>query len=660
MDKLEDFEPLDYYNGQLRAEFEKNAAEYFDGLVKRSGVDVAANAAAVKKYEAAHAKEVHAEKQLSSGRLVRGLVIFLTAAAFIAAVILLVCYFNGGAPALLISGIACAVLGVAGIVGIFSGLNKMVEARKRKYEKAAAAAKKLQGEAFDLLRPLHALFGWGMTRELIEKSYPDMQLDDSLSVQKLDLFMRKYGYRPACDDPESSTLFLLSGTLEGNPFLFERRLRCAIVPHTYTGTLVIHWTTHSVDSKGNSRTEHHTQTLHASVEKPAPEYTEETCMYYGNEAAPGLSFSRMPKYSHTKDEDELEKMVKRGGKKLAAKTRKAASKGGSFTELVNTEFEVLFGATDRNDEVEFRLMFTPLAQNNMVDLLTSDEGYGDDFAFVKSGMLNRIRSDHAQYWQTDADPSRYISYDLERSRAAFMAYNTEYFRSIYFDFAPVLSVPLYRMQQPHEFIYRDVYPSNYSLPQAEVLANKLGDAQFAPANGKTRSIIKTSFAQKDGASDKLTVTAYSYDTADRVDYVQVFGGDGRVHSVPVPWTEYIPADRTGVMEVKAVGASRDSYERMRSESSLASFVRKFSQNGASAFSDGLIGIPLGASYGREDDEELGRIFGVKAAVAGAAAFAAGIAALESAADMLDEEQAKHGKDGNDRTDGPEGPNGGKK
>ena len=205
-----------------------------------------------------------------------------------------------------------------------------------------------------------------------------------------------------------------------------------------------------------------------------------------------------------------------------------------------------------------------------------------------------------------------------------------------------------------------MYPSNYSLPQAEVLANKLGDAQFAPANGKTRSIIKTSFAQKDGASDKLTVTAYSYDTADRVDYVQVFGGDGRVHSVPVPWTEYIPADRTGVMEVKAVGASRDSYERMRSESSLASFVRKFSQNGASAFSDGLIGIPLGASYGREDDEELGRIFGVKAAVAGAAAFAAGIAALESAADMLDEEQAKFGKDGNDRTDGPEGQNGGKK
>ena len=91
---------------------------------------------------------------------------------------------------------------------------------------------------------------------------------------------------------------------------------------------------------------------------------------------------------------------------------------------------MLFGATNRNNEVQFRLMFTPLAQNNMVDLMTSDDGYGDDFAFYKTGMLNCIRSDHAQSWQTDADPARYMSYDLKASRAAFVAYNAEYFKSM--------------------------------------------------------------------------------------------------------------------------------------------------------------------------------------------------------------------------------------
>ena len=53
MDTLADFEPLDYYKSRLKAEFEKNANEYFDELVKRSGVDAAENAATVAKYDAA-------------------------------------------------------------------------------------------------------------------------------------------------------------------------------------------------------------------------------------------------------------------------------------------------------------------------------------------------------------------------------------------------------------------------------------------------------------------------------------------------------------------------------------------------------------------------------------------------------------------------------
>lgn len=41
----------------------------------------------------------------------------------------------------------------------------------------------------------------------------------------------------------------------------------------------------------------------------------------------------------------------------------------SITLLANDEFEVLFRALNRNNEVQFRLLFTPLAQQNMIDLL---------------------------------------------------------------------------------------------------------------------------------------------------------------------------------------------------------------------------------------------------------------------------------------------------
>ena len=35
MDRLEDFEPLDYYKNRLSGEFENNAKNYFDDLVKK-------------------------------------------------------------------------------------------------------------------------------------------------------------------------------------------------------------------------------------------------------------------------------------------------------------------------------------------------------------------------------------------------------------------------------------------------------------------------------------------------------------------------------------------------------------------------------------------------------------------------------------------------
>lgn len=638
MDKLADYEPLEYYSKQLKDEFEKNARDYFEDLVKRSGVNEEENAATVKKYKAALSKAEEEGKRLSSGKALRGFVIFVAVAALVAAAILFLVYFGGNSNwVLLFVGILCVLLGIAAIVLLCTKLKQLIKLRQQKYEKAMAAAEAIKQQALEQMRPLHALFTWNMTRELVLKTLPFITLDEQLDVKRLDLFIKKYGFRAANADSDSSTVFLLSGTADGNPFLFERKFCHRTISKRYSGSLTIHWVTYTRDSNGNTRTVNHSQTLVAHVEKPAPAYDYETCMYYGNEAAPDLTFSRYPKHSHALDDKEREKMIKSGGKELAKKSREAIKSGtGGFTEIANTEFEVLFGATNRNNEVQFRLMFTPLAQNNMVDLVTSREGYGDDFAFYKMGKLNCIRSDHAQSWQTDANPARYMSYDLAAARAAFLAYNTEYFKSFYFDLAPVLSVPLYRMQKPREFIYRDVYGSNYTEYEAEATANRFDRSVFAPPEAKTESILKASFIQKDGAADKMAVTAYSFDAVERIDYVPVLGGDGYTHNVPVPWIEYIPVSRTSEMELKDTGLSRDKYEEARSSSALASFVRRFSAGGHAAYCDGLLGIPVNnGGFGAGDDKELSGIFGLKEAVAGTAAFLTGIEAVKAAADMLD-------------------------
>lgn len=135
------------------------------------------------------------------------------------------------------------------------------------------------------------------------------------------------------------------------------------------------------------------------------------------------------------------------------------------------------------------------------------------------------------------------------------------------------------------------------------------------------------------------MTAYSFDAIDRVDYVSVYGGDGRSHAVPVPWVEYVPVERTSEMALKRVGGSHEEFERRRSDGALSDLIARFSTYG-STFADGLMAFPLMKGAIDEDtDQKLSSLFGLEGAAAGAAVFA-GIAAAEAAADLLDAEEAK--------------------
>ena len=639
MDQLADFEPLEYYEKHLKDAMERNAEEYFDALVKRSGVDPEQNKATVARYNKESAEAEEAGKKLGSFRALKIFLIVLTVIAFLAAVILIFAYASGeGYWLYLFLGILCALLGIGLIVLLCTVIKKKLKEREERHKKEVEEANAVLKQAYDEMAPLNALFTWGMTHELILKTMPDLTLDEQLDVRRLDLLCRKYGYTP--DEDESvSTVFLLSGTAEGSPFLFERRFRRTMGTKTYTGTLTIHWTTTETDSEGHVHTQHHSQTLTASVVKPAPYYGFETRLIYANEGAPRLTFTRGPQHSELLSEKEREKKVKKGGKELKERTEEAISEGKRFTELANTEFEVLFGALDRDNEVEYRLMFTPLAQQNMLDLITSDKGYGDDFSFVKSGMINVIRSEHAQNWLTDTDPARYKSYDLAASKASFISFNAGYFKSMYFDLAPVLAVPLYRMQKPAEFIYRDVYDYNYTGGEAEVLANRFAPSVFAPQDAKTETILKARPVRREGKTDSVSVTAHSFDAVDRVDYVNVYGGDGRYHAVPVPWVEYIPVERMSEMALKRVGGTREAFEGHKN-GALAEFVRRFGES-ASAFSDGLMAFPVAnGGLSESTDRELSAIFGLREAAATGAAILSGIAAVEAASDMLDAAEQK--------------------
>jgi hypothetical protein len=252
--------------------------------------------------------------------------------------------------------------------------------------------------------------------------------------------------------------------------------------------------------------------LHASVTKPKPAYKLNTVLHYGHHAAPDLNFSREHNHAEDLSERALEKRIAAGERELRKKAEEALENNQSFTEMANAKFEVLFGAHNRDHEQQFRLMFTPLAQTGMTDLMLSESGYGDDFSFVKQGRHNMITSEHAQSWDMDSSAKKYFSYDLEQMRSTYISFNNEFFKSVFFDLAPLITIPAYQSSpsQTFEDVVTKYDDHCYTEKEYEVLANRIGAKHFAHKDTATDVILKTfPISSKDGV-DRILVTAYSF------------------------------------------------------------------------------------------------------------------------------------------------------
>ena len=265
-------------------------------------------------------------------------------------------------------------------------------------------------------------------------------------------------------------------------------------------------------------------------------------------------------------------LVKRGERTLQKKNEKAIKENSDFMSMSNSDFEVLFDALDRNNEVQFRTLFTPLAQTNMVSLILSKDTYGDDFHFIKRKRTNRIISNHSQGRPINLLPANYASYDFDMIKENFVSKNVDFFKAMYFDFAPLWAIPLYQERPVHSLKPIPDYSRKYSLKDCEVLANAIDREHVVHPNTKTPAILKSQFVGTADDIDETCITAYSYDIEKRVDVVSVLGGDGRCHNVPVEWDEYLPLQANNnffistneIAEKKAVLARRNGLSIFKS------------------------------------------------------------------------------------------------
>lgn len=531
------YEPLARYRDEFAPAFRKNQREKFSGLVDASGVDILRNRALVAAMDRAGKGARRVRRVRLFLRVLCGLAFFAASASGALAV------FNE-MPQDMTAPLVLIAAGAGAATALFLWL---AAGQGRKLKRLEARIREMERAGWEQMRPLNELYTWDLTTGLIEQTVPRLHFDPYFSARRLDDLRRLYGWSDDFNDGRSM-LFALSGAINGNPFVFGEFLDMEWRPKEYTGTLSISWTEHILDADGRSQTIRRHQTLTASVVKPAPAHFKRKMLVYGNDAAPNLVFSRTPSELSGKGDGLLTSIRKRRGIRRLQKL--AEKKDSNYAMMANQDFELLFHATDRSDEVEFRLLFTALAQSQMLALLQDTEtGFGDDFVFLKRGKVNLLFSDHLDAGTIDTDPRVFMDYDFDRAARGFLAFNEAFFKNVYFSLAPLLAIPLYQQTRSHEDIYRDARNAPSSFWEHEAVANFHGAGRFRHRSCVTESILKTRLLERTGEGSRVAVTAHGFRGVERVEHVTVYGGDGRFHAVPVHWTEYFPVERTSEMRL---------------------------------------------------------------------------------------------------------------
>ena len=532
-------EPIEDYTSFFRDEHARNVTEHFEDLVRASGVDEQLNIEIVAELRSL---EQNVSTSSSSRRWWKAGRIFaiIAAVGLVAlAITMQSFYYLAIAPA-----IALVVLVFMKINPGISQLNEKVA----EFEKLRDAK---SDEAWVQMEPLNELYAWDAAAKLFMKTFPLMTLDGFLSSERLADLTKNYDLSPAFN--EGRSIFITqSGSFKDNPFVIARYKEHWMGSKTYVGSIIIQWVESVRDAQGNWVNVQRTQTLTASVVKPFPEYQVRSTIIYGHEIAPNLSFTRVPsKLSGLADGFMNNHRKESAIKKIEKKARKDIKTGsGELTVMSNKEFEALFNATDRDHEVEFRLLFTPLAQQEMVKLLNDKNvGFGDDFTFYKEGMVNFVEPNHLANVELDASPNRFKSQELASARAFFNDFHNRYFKSMYFGFAPLWTIPMYREKRTMSL--RSERSSDSSFWEHEGIANAMGQEHFRHPESVTENILKTS-ASGSGSTKNVTVTAYGYEGIPRTDIIPMLGGDGNMHPVPVHWIQYIDVSQSSTMVVGAV------------------------------------------------------------------------------------------------------------
>lgn len=539
------YDPLDRYKDFYKEEFHKNTKKVFDHLSMLASVDIEANRSLCAKINKLRNQVIDIENMC--GWLGWGM--FFCCLLIVGAVLSYFYFDDFWVRYVNFNKLYFLLIAAVLLIPLFVFWNK----RKKLKEEGTAMDKKMKvkiEEAYAQMSGLNALFGEDIPMKLIRKTVPKLEFDPFFTRGRLTELVNDFGFRDLSGEL-ISLLSAKSGTINGNPFVVARFKYMKMGTKLYEGYRTISWVETVRGSDGKSHLVTRSETLRASVNKPCPYYTQATFVIYGNEAAPNLKFERYPSnllsgFMMKRRQNQKKKELKEFSQNLNDEY--------NYTMMSNEEFEMLFETKYRNDETEYRLLFTPLAQEQMLKLIKDEtDSFGDQFVFMKEEKVNYISADKLEGLPLNVGNKDFADYDYDRCKENFFKLNEMIFQTLYFAMAPILAIPLYQQYRTQKTIYAD-NDSRSSSWEWECLLNGVGEEghnRLKHVNCVTDHIIKA-IKKKDVTKEKTEIEAVScgFSGRDMVDTVRVWGGDGRCHNVDVHWVEYSPVEQRTNLSVE--------------------------------------------------------------------------------------------------------------
>ena len=230
------YNPLEEFENKYKALHMEKSNAFFEKLVKESRIDIEQNRETVRRYNEFKENLVKLKKKLNWLRFLRV--------------------------------IMCITIVLIPLV-ILKTTPKIKELR-REIEEADKRVEELLAEANHQMLPLNTLFTDRDALDIIESTIPLLSFDKYFSVKQENDMKINYDFDQ--DGEEESTIDVLAGNYNENPFLFENKIIHTMGTETYHGYKTIYWTETYRDSDGKLRTRRESQTLHATVTKPKPFY----------------------------------------------------------------------------------------------------------------------------------------------------------------------------------------------------------------------------------------------------------------------------------------------------------------------------------------------------------------------------------------------------